>query len=155
MLIEDAYEIPFYQLPNADRLPNTLYHMIATIPEGTTKVQFRRMLQHLLAERFKLAVHRETREIQTLRLVVADGGLKVKPYVEGEPRREPDFRQPGIYYKEQGRTLAEFAEFLAGYFAKPMIDGTGLKGKYDFDAWFTMDPNDTVAPSIVSAIRSE
>ena len=39
------------------------------------------MLQNLLAERFKLAVHRETREMQTFRLVVADGGLKVKPYV--------------------------------------------------------------------------
>ena len=36
-----------------------------------------------------------------------------------------------------------------------MINGTGLADKYDFDVWFTMDPNDTVAPSIFTAIRSQ
>lgn len=128
MLIEDAYEIPYYRLANAGQWPDTRYHVIAAIPEGTTKAQFHRMLQNLLADRFKLAVHRETREMQTFRLLVADGGLKAKQYVEGEPRREPDLHEPGIYYKEQGRTMAEFAEFVAGYLAKPVIDATGLDG---------------------------
>lgn len=155
MLIVNAYEIPFYQLSNANRLPNTRFHVIAAVPAGTSKAQFHQMLQNLLAERFGLVVHRETHEMDTLRLLVADGGLKVKPYVEGEPRRAPNMRAPGIYYYEQGKTMAEFANFVAGYFAKPVIDATGLDEKYDFDLWFTNDLEDRNAPTLGSAIKAE
>lgn len=154
-LIEDAYEVPFYRLANANRLPDTRFHMIATIPEGTTKEQFHKMQQTLLADRFKLAVRRETREVHTLRLLVADGGLKVRPYVDGEPRREPVMHGPGVYYAQQGKTMGEFASVVAFYFRKPVTDGTGLKGKYDFDFWFTTDLENTNAPSLSSAIRDE
>jgi uncharacterized protein (TIGR03435 family) len=56
---------------SALRLPEDRFHVIATIPPGTTKDLFHRMLQNLLAERFKLAVHRESREMEAFRLVVA------------------------------------------------------------------------------------
>ena len=54
-----------------------LYDVEATIPAGTTKVQIRIMLQHLLADRFGLMVHRETRQLPGYRLVVAKGGPKL------------------------------------------------------------------------------
>jgi uncharacterized protein (TIGR03435 family) len=57
--------------------PN-LYVIDATMPPGTTKEQYRAMLQNLLAERFHLAVHHETRNFPGYELAVAKGGPKLK-----------------------------------------------------------------------------
>jgi uncharacterized protein (TIGR03435 family) len=54
------------------------FDLRATVPKGATKEQFRLMLQNLLAERFKLKIHHETREIQRYELRVTKGGLKFK-----------------------------------------------------------------------------
>jgi uncharacterized protein (TIGR03435 family) len=154
-LIEDAYYVPFYRLANANRLPDTRFYVVATIPEGATKEQFQRMLQSLLADRFKLAVHREKREIQTLRLLVAAGGPRLKVYVDGEPPlKDQPHRPPGIYYRVQGRTMAEFASVVAFYFAEPVVNATDLDGKYDFDIWFDTDLRDTNVPTLGAAIHS-
>jgi len=154
LLIMRAYDVPYYRLSNTNRLPDTRFHVIAAVPTGTTKEQFLKMQQNLLADRFKLATHRETHETDTLRLLTAEGGIKLKAYVEGEPPMKRDMREPGIYYQEQGRTLAEFADFVAGYYAKPVINATGLDGKYDFNVWFSVGPDNSLAPSIGTAIRA-
>jgi uncharacterized protein (TIGR03435 family) len=81
-------------------LPETRFHIVATIPQGATREQFRQMLQNLLADRFQLTVHRETREMETLRLVVGAGGPKLKAYVEEEPPMERKMSGAGMYYQE-------------------------------------------------------
>jgi uncharacterized protein (TIGR03435 family) len=157
MVITEAYDIPYYRLSGINRLPDRRFHFVATIPRGTTREQFHQMLQNLLAERFKLSVHRETREMETLRLVVADGGPKLKAYVEGEPPMERKMSGAGMYYQEQGRTMGEFADYASGYFGRPVIDDTGLRGKYDFNIWFNIDPDtlaSTGSPTLPGAIRS-
>jgi uncharacterized protein (TIGR03435 family) len=85
MVITEAYGVPYYRLSGQNRLPDMRFHIVATIPEGATREQFHKMLHNLLVERFQLMVHRETREMETFLLVVAPGGLKLKPYVEDEP----------------------------------------------------------------------
>jgi uncharacterized protein (TIGR03435 family) len=162
MLVESAYEIPYYRLSSTNRLPETRFHVVATVPEGSTPEQFHQMLRNLLADRFQLAVHRETREMETLRLVVAASGLKLKPYVEGEPaiiEDEKSFRTraPGFYYRVQGRTMRDFADLMSGQLGKPVTDATGLNGKYDFDVWWSVDldtRSTTDAPTPEAAIRS-
>ncbi|MGA3017445.1 MAG: TIGR03435 family protein [Bryobacteraceae bacterium] len=54
------------------------YEIEATMPPGTTKEQFQSMLQNLLAERFHLVFHHETRNFPGYQLVVAKGGPKLK-----------------------------------------------------------------------------
>ena len=85
-LIRTAYEVKDYQITGADSLGTPLeakrFNIQATMPAGTTEKQVPQMLQALLAERFKLVVHRETKDQSIYALVVAKGGPKLK---ESEP----------------------------------------------------------------------
>src|SRR5579862_4242935 len=92
-LIRTAYEVKDYQISGADSLGSPLdaqrFNIQATLPAGATEKQVPQMLQTLLAERFKLVVHRETRDQPVYALVVAKGGPKLKP-------SEPDPPAPDV-----------------------------------------------------------
>ena len=75
-----AYGVAFDQISGLpDWSATQAYSIVAKIPPNTTKDQFNLMLQNLLAERFHLTLHHETREFQVYTLLVAKGGPKVKP----------------------------------------------------------------------------
>jgi uncharacterized protein (TIGR03435 family) len=160
-LVSQAFEVPDYQIFSANRLPEDRFHVVATIPAATTREQFRTMLQNLLVERFKLTVHRESREMQMFRLVVASGGPKLKAHVAtSKDTIEPTGHVPGFHYRLQGRTMEDFRRVVEGQLRKPVTDATGLNGQYDFDLWWTTNyldadaGNATDAPTIYSAIQS-
>src|SRR5579862_6624980 len=92
-LIRTAYEVKDYQITGADSLGSPLdaqrFNIQATMPEGATEKQVPQMLQTLLADRFKLVVHRETRDHQVYALVVAKGGPKMKEAEPDPPPAEP------------------------------------------------------------------
>ena len=90
-LIMNAYDLKPYRLSGPDWLENDRYNVTAKVPPGTTKEQFRAMLQNLLAERFGLKVHHETREMSVYELQVAKGGSKLQ---ESEPEKPPGPDQP-------------------------------------------------------------
>lgn len=81
-LIATAYRVKPLQVTGPDWLKSTMFDIQATFPAGATKEQLPEMLQSLLAERFKLAVHNENKETSEYTLVVAKGGPKLK---EAEP----------------------------------------------------------------------
>lgn len=78
-LICQAYKVKPYQITGG---PNWLYteryDIVAKLPEGADKDQVPAMLQTLLAERFKLALHRDKRDTPVYALTVGKGGLKMK-----------------------------------------------------------------------------
>ena len=82
-LIRTAYEVKDYQISGAESLGAPMeaqrFNIQATLPEGTNEKQVPQMLQSLLAERFGLVVHRETKDQPIYALVVAKGGPKLKP----------------------------------------------------------------------------
>jgi len=80
-----AYHVNFYQVVGSLRLPDgwNWYDIEAKAPGSPSDDQIRLMLQALLEDRFKLKVHRETREMAVYKLVIAKGGPKIKPEVEG------------------------------------------------------------------------
>jgi len=78
MLIVNAYDVKVFQITGPPWLDSERFELTATMPPNTTKEQFRLMLQNLLAERFQLAVHRETKELPMYSLVVAKSGPKLK-----------------------------------------------------------------------------
>jgi uncharacterized protein (TIGR03435 family) len=84
-LLMNAYDVKEYQISGPEWLNTERFVVEATMPPETTKAQFRTMLQNLLAERFKVAVHRETKEMQKYSLVVAKGGPKMKEAAEAPP----------------------------------------------------------------------
>lgn len=87
-LISEAYKVKAYQIAGPDWLKTQLWEIHAKLPPGSTKEQIPEMLQSLLAQRFKLTFHRESREHPVYALTVAKSGLKMKQAVE-EPAAEP------------------------------------------------------------------
>lgn len=84
-LIPLAYKVKSYQVSGPAWLKDQRFDITAQMPEGTTREQVPQMLQALLAERFKLAIHRESKEHSLYALVVGKKGLKMK---EAEPEPE-------------------------------------------------------------------
>ena len=85
-LIMNAYDVKSFQIDGPAFLDTERFELNATMPPETTKEQFKVMLQNLLAERFKLAVHKDTRELPMYSLIVNKGGPKMK---ESEPAAQP------------------------------------------------------------------
>jgi uncharacterized protein (TIGR03435 family) len=96
--------------------------------------ELRVMLQALLAERLKLVTHRETKEISAYVLVEAKGGHKMKASDAADGRGVLPVQQPGkMALTGQSATLDQLTMFLSGPLNTPVIDMTGLKGRYDFE----------------------
>ena len=110
----------------------------AVIPAGSpsyTAAQLRNadapelqsMIQKLLADRFNIAMHRETRETPVYNLVVVKSG-KLKPAGAPDPNEPPRRRIPTMGSADT--TLRRFADGLAGQLERPVLDKTGLKDSY-------------------------
>jgi uncharacterized protein (TIGR03435 family) len=102
--------------------------------------QWKSMMQRLLADRFMLAFHRDTRELPAYVLTVTSGGLKMAKS-GGDPNG-----LPGLFFKGLGvlpainATMADFAGVMqAVVLDRPVVDRTGLTGRWDFTLQWTPD----------------
>jgi uncharacterized protein (TIGR03435 family) len=77
-LIPYAYRVERYQLSGPAWMNETRWDILAKIPVGQPADRAPEMMQNLLAERFKLAIHRENREQSVYALIIGKGRLKVK-----------------------------------------------------------------------------
>lgn len=77
-LISTAYKVKVFQVTGPAWMATEHFDIVATMPEGSTTDDAPKMLQALLAERFKLVAHKETQEHPVLALVVGKGGPKMK-----------------------------------------------------------------------------
>jgi uncharacterized protein (TIGR03435 family) len=146
------------------------------------------LLEALLEDRFKLRMRREIREIPVYELTVAKGHPKLQPHKEGScttfdfvdrpappaPGELPPFlcgtikgrrSGPNQIMDAYGMSLSEFCKFGKGLFGRPVIDKTGLTGKFDLHLEF--DPtalearepgatiDDTSGPSIFTAMQEQ
>ena len=81
-IITNAYDIRPYQLTGPSWLDSERFDVTAKVPEGATREQARLMMQSLLADRFKMTLHHETKELPIYEMTVARGGIKMKPEAE-------------------------------------------------------------------------
>jgi len=89
-LIVRAYEVAPFQIAGPDYLKTERFDILAKLPSGATEDQVPQMLQALLAERFELTVHKETKELPIYALVIGKNGLKsMKPATAEEQTPEP------------------------------------------------------------------
>jgi uncharacterized protein (TIGR03435 family) len=169
-IVTVAYGIANWQFSAPDWMSSTRFDLRATVQEGATKEGLRVMLQNLLADRFKLSVHHESREIQRYELKVAKGGPKFKEAAPSEakaPDSAPasafppkfdtngcpvvDPRGGGIFTPTKARwywpdTMMErLTSMLLAQVRGPVADLTGLDGKYTIDLCWT--PENRVRPS--------
>ena len=158
MLLRQAYDVQDFQIVGGPNwLASDRFDIVAKPPDGMTgPEQIRPMLRALLADRFKLVAHNETREMPIYSLVVARADGKLGPKlsaakVDCEARFSaarrggppPDFPAPGQPMEcgfmmapgnmnVGGMPMLELARSLSPMVGRIVIDKTGLKGRYDF-----------------------
>jgi uncharacterized protein (TIGR03435 family) len=110
--------------------------------------QQRLMLQALLADRFKLKLHQETRESSVYKLMPAKGGIKVKPVTEGAATRYDSNRNHIKYFTA---TMSDLTARLAYLLGRPVLDETGLSGKYDISVSWTAEQTAQDSPPVSDA----
>ena len=119
-------------------LDSERYDILAKAPPDTDEKTLRAMLQTLLAERFKLVIHRKDRAMPEYALTVAKNGPKMQPSPQpGERSCIWQNEDHGLRRRVcHNMTMAELARALPGWGGigvdRPVIDLTGLKGAYDF-----------------------
>ncbi len=174
-LLIRAYGVKPYQvagLPWMDK-DNERFDIVAKVPPGTTADQFNVMLQNLLAERFNMVVHHESRDVVGYELTVSKGGPKFKesPIATAAPSAPPaagDSKEPprvktqtasdgyrelapgstgmimfgipgGSRFSARQQPISALTNVLESPLGKPVVDKTGLAGKYDFNLSFSRD----------------
>jgi uncharacterized protein (TIGR03435 family) len=148
-LISFAYQVQKKQIIGAPEWADRDRYDISAVPDiaGQPNVtQMRTMLKKLIADRFALKYHEEKREMSAFVLTVAKGGPKFKETASNANGPGYGLRpQPGgILIPVINTTMGEFAgAFLQSFVLdRPVVDQTGLTGKYDFS--FTFTPDDTM-----------
>jgi len=99
-----------------------------------TRDEIRSMLQTLLADRFKLALHRETKEMPAYSLVLAKSGSKLKVSAPDKKSRMADTVGPNGEQQTvlEASPLRLLVNMLANTLGNPVVDQTGLDGLYDY-----------------------
>lgn len=161
LLATMAYNLKDYQVEGPEWIDSIGYDLIAKMPPDTTKEQAAQMMQTLLAERFKMEFHRETKPMPVYALVVGKGGPKMRE-VEAPaaiPDAPPDGRAslqarttngPGIRMMMSPNgirlagqmTMAQLANALTRQLARPVLDQTELTATFDVDITWMPDEMD-------------
>ena len=177
-LVARAYGVKEFQIEGPQWLEGERYDVIATIPKGADKEQVGLMLQRLLAERFKLTLHRETKPMTVYTLSVAKGGAKLTEVDPNTPLAPPPPPPPGtpgppppagasgpprgggmrMMMSPTGRrltantTIARLCDALSNLTDRPVTDLTELKGTYSFDLSWTPDENERMGGKFAPAM---
>jgi uncharacterized protein (TIGR03435 family) len=181
-LISMAYGLRPYQiLGGPDWINSDRYNIEAKAADNASPAQINLMLQSLLEDRFKLKIHRDTRELPLYQLVVARGGPKIKLSENQNPPRgaSPTASSqrgglgPGQVRRGRGEFEANavpidgFVKVLSGQLDRPVIDKTELKGLYDILLRWIPElgtvlpggqeppPADVAGPSIFTAVQEQ
>lgn len=157
-VIDNAYRIRRYQLIGGpDWIDSDRYNIQAKAAGDATRDEMMLMLQSLLADRFKLKVHREMRELPIYVLTVAKGGIKAPRSPDGgcvtfDPRNPPRPAAGQATRPFCGNNLirtntwdataidmAGAAGALVGVLGRSVVDRTGITGKFDIHVQWTPD----------------
>jgi uncharacterized protein (TIGR03435 family) len=145
-LIQYAYQVKYYQVITTSKWAKEEPYDILAKAEGDGEVSLgdvRLMMQSLLADRFQLKFHREPRVIAAYALVVGKGGPKFKDGSPDEEEGLSDGRSmtdnDAAVLSAKRATMALLADFLTHRGDRPVIDKTGLPGKYEFKLSWTVD----------------
>lgn len=157
-LLMSAYGLRTQQIVGPDWLTTERYDIQARVAEGATAAQQLVMLQNLLAERFGLKQHRETRELPVYEMVVAKGGPKLQS-LGAKPLRAMQVDDPFRRGQKDGVTmihvdgrgsLETLAARLSRVADRLILDRTGLKGDYDIDLQWSAGAAPAASPDAAS-----
>ena len=130
-----AYDVKYDQIAGGPKwMASGSYDLRAKAAGPAEGPELRLMLQTLLADRFKLAIHRETKTVQGYALVAARSGHKIKPVDGAGPPSMKSYR--GVI-AAKATPLARLARNLTITLRTPVVDATGVPGAFDFKLEWT------------------
>jgi uncharacterized protein (TIGR03435 family) len=157
-LITNAYRVRDTQVSGPAWINTERFNVTAKIPEGVSRDQVPEMLQVLLAERFKLKIHKESKVLNAYALVPAKGGPKLHPAevapggpaTDGPPSGDPfKGKLPAgamrMMLGPRGRhmtgnlSMQQLADMLSRTLDRPVLDMTEIKGIYEVDLEWSGD----------------
>jgi uncharacterized protein (TIGR03435 family) len=173
-----AYGVRPQQIDGPDWLGQLRFDLAATIPAGESAEQFSDMMKTLLADRFHMKMHRESREFPVYALGVAKGGAKIQPAKAAPAPAEATEKAPAVNVAASGSgagvaadlgggssfafgnnrleakkvTMTSFADLLTRFVDRAVIDQTGLAG--DYDVSLDIAPEDYMGLMIRSAVNA-
>jgi uncharacterized protein (TIGR03435 family) len=158
-----AYDVMDYQITGGPAWESDLVYSIEAKTEGESvpsQDDVRPMLQALLADRFQLKLHRESKEMQVYNLVVARKSAALKTSGENEtfswnitPGENGTFRS-----KATKESIGDFVRLVGVSTDRPVIDKTGITGFIDYDILVTSQDvrnNDDLNRAIVDAVKDQ
>ena len=172
-LIEAAYNLSPRAISGGPPWIDSDHYDILAKPPGEVRPNLDEkmsMLRKLLADRFSLAFHREPKQLSIYALVVSKNGSKLRPGTEPSdgPRPLVFVIAPGsVSMPGRNVTMGEFASVMQrAALDRPVVDQTGLKGRYDFDLEFTPDESqfggmlpkaegESVKPGLFAAMQDQ
>ena len=124
--------------------------------------QLEEMIRRILPERFGLKLHHEQRELPVFALTIAKGGPKITPNTS-DPNgwlNQQNGTVNGQHYENLKNTsIAELTQILEFRVDRPVVDQTGLKGRYDFNLRWALDDGTATganaAPGLFTAIQEQ
>ncbi len=147
-ILEWAYGVREFQVSGAPEwLKEELFDIDGRAERPVTEAEMKQMVQALLADRFKLKLHREAREISVYALTAGKDGPKL---TEGEARSlyrpKGDIVTPPGKLTAHGATMELFVQILTDNLDRPVIDKTNLTGNYDFELTYDGPPSNPEEP---------
>jgi uncharacterized protein (TIGR03435 family) len=141
------------------------YDIVAKAEGNATDAQMKRMMRTLLAERFKLRFHRESREVPVIVVSLGKTAPKLFPPKEGEkysihmqPQTGPDGKVVSWHVVATRFSFAQLNETFSRQLERVIVNRTGMDGDFDFALDFTPDesrPNPLDSSIILAAMRDQ
>jgi uncharacterized protein (TIGR03435 family) len=143
-------------------LDDQFYDLAAKLPPGTSRDRIPAMLQALLAERFKLTVHRETKEQTVYFLVAGKNGPRLKQALVADDQGVQQQRgdRPAVQITRGGilghsMNMGLLAATLAQVAGYQVMDHTSLTGMYDINLTWTAEDGKAFGPDLFTAIQEQ
>jgi len=163
-LVSEAYGVQEAEVSGPDWMKSERYDVTAKVDSSAVEElrklnidQRRLMLQPLLTDVFHLAVHHETRNAPVYAFVVADNGPRLHDTKPGSPSSMGTLFIRGAGHLSGDHVpLSELVDYLAKQLNHPLVDDTGLVGRYDFTLQWTPDsPTGSPGPSLSNALEQQ
>jgi uncharacterized protein (TIGR03435 family) len=167
IMIQMSYGVHRRQIVNAPPWVETERFDIQGMPDAEGQpnvVQFQEMVRKLLADRFGLKLHTDKREMARYTLTVAKGGPKMEPTKSAPdalPNENGNGDEKSMSLQMTNVSMGDLAHDLQGELDRPVVDETGLKGRYDFSLkWSRADAavtggGDSALPGIFTALQEQ
>jgi uncharacterized protein (TIGR03435 family) len=153
-LIAYAFDVREFQVSGGPNWVGSVEYNIVAKPQGeASNERILAMTRSLLAERFNLTLHHESRGMPVLALVVAKGGPNLQPSVG---TGGPEIRGGRGRLVARKVTMGMLAAQLAGrVLDRAVLDRTGIAGEFDVNLEWAPNESPDLGPSIFTALQEQ